>query len=59
MNSVATTNGFQLINCLASFNDLMNGDLQVDNYVFVVLELMGMNGETGIGVSIMLESNMW
>jgi hypothetical protein len=49
-NTVATTNGFRLINFLASFNDLVNGDWQVASCVSVAFNLMGMNGEAGVSI---------
>jgi hypothetical protein len=56
-NTVATANGVRLINSLASFNNLVNGDRQVASCVSVAFDLMGMNGEAG--VSIVQESNLW
>jgi hypothetical protein len=55
-NTVATINGFRLINSLASFNNLVNGDRQVASCVSVAFNLMVMNGEAG--VSIVHESNL-
>ena len=45
---MAATNGFGLINYLASFNDLVNGDRQVAGCVSVAFDLMGMNGKAGV-----------
>ena len=45
---MAATNGLGMISCLASFDDLVNGDQQMVSCVSVAFDLVRINGEAGV-----------